>query len=73
MAEDKTSPEQDPAEGSRKTIDGELKRVPENDNGSGSIRKPDMPSDGPRGGEKLAIETPVGPGDQNAQTMPPSL
>jgi hypothetical protein len=73
MAEDKRAPEQDPAEGSRKTIDRELERLPQNDNSSGSIHKPDMPSDGPRGGDKLAIETPVEPGDQNAQTMPPSL
>jgi hypothetical protein len=73
MAQENRSPAQDPAEASRKTIDRELERLPENDNRSGSIRKPDMPSDGPRGGEKLAIETPVELGDQNAQTMPPSL
>jgi hypothetical protein len=51
MAEDKRNPAQDPSEGSRETVERELSRSPSNDNG-GSIRKPDMPSDGPRGGEK---------------------
>lgn len=44
-------PGQDPAEGSRKTVERELNNIPENNNGCGSIKKPDMPSDGPRGGE----------------------
>jgi|KBSMisStaDraftv2_1062788.scaffolds.fasta_scaffold09024_4 hypothetical protein len=51
MADNKRNPEQDPAEGSRETIERQLNQIPENDNGSGSIRKPDMPTDGPRSGE----------------------
>ncbi|MBV9570394.1 MAG: hypothetical protein JO056_04045 [Alphaproteobacteria bacterium] len=51
MPDTNNVPGQEPAEGSRETIERELNKNPENDNGSGSIRKPDMPSDGPRGGE----------------------
>ena len=49
MADEQTNPEQDPAEGSRETVERQLKKTSKND--SGTIRKPDMPSDGPRGGE----------------------
>jgi len=48
MADNNRHPEQDPAEGSRETVERQLKETP----GSGdTIRKPDMPSNGPRGGE----------------------
>jgi hypothetical protein len=65
MAEQKRAPDQDAAEGDRATIERELKRNSNNDNGS--IKKPNNP------GEKVAIATPVEPGDQNAQSMPPSM
>jgi hypothetical protein len=73
MAEEKRAPEQDASEGDRATIERELKRNAENDKGSGSSKKPDTTGDGTRGNEKVAIATPVEPGDQNAQTMPPSM
>lgn len=71
MTEDKHAPEQDASEGDRATVERELERTP--GTGTGSVKKPDMPNDGPRGGEKVAIATPVEPGDQNAQSMPPSM
>lgn len=67
MAEDKRAPEQDPSEGSRETIERELQRGGEK---SGSDRNTQKPK--PRD-DKIAIPTPVEPGDQNAQTTPPSL
>jgi len=72
MAEEKRAPEQDASEGDRATIERELNRQPGNDNGSGSIKKPDMPSNGPRGGDKPAFTTPAEPVDQNGQTVPSS-
>jgi hypothetical protein len=71
--EDKSAPEQDPSEGSRRTIERELERMPQKDNRRGSSTKLDNPGDGQRGDEQLAIDTPVEPGDQNAQTLPPSF
>ena len=67
MAEDKRAPEQDPSEGSRETIERELQRSgPE----PGRDRNPEKPK---RREDKIAIPTPVEPGDQNAQTTPPSM
>jgi hypothetical protein len=48
MADDNTNPEQDPAEGSRETVERQLHETSDRDR---TIRKPDMPSDGPHGGE----------------------
>ena len=67
MAEDKRAPEQDPSEGSRETIERELQRSGDQ---SGSDRKREKPK---RRDDKIAIPTPVEPGDQNAQTTPPSM
>jgi hypothetical protein len=52
MTVENSKPEQDPSEGSRATVERELKRVPDSNKGSGSIRKPEMPIDGRRAGEK---------------------
>jgi len=52
MHAEKPNPEQDPSEGSRATIERELKRVPDAGENSGPGRKPDTPADGPRGREK---------------------
>ena len=73
MAEDKRAPEQDASEGDRATIERELKRQPENDTGRSSVNRSNAPGGSAPGGEKVAVATPVEPGDQNAQTMPPSL
>ena len=54
MIEDRRAPGQDPAEGSRKTAEHELQRDDQR-----SLR-----------GEKIAIPTPIEPGDQNAQSTP---
>ncbi|MFL6691128.1 MAG: hypothetical protein ACJ8IR_13240 [Alphaproteobacteria bacterium] len=59
MVDNKGNPEQDPAEGSRETVERQLNQIPENGNGSGSIRKPDMPSDGPRGEANTRTATPT--------------
>jgi hypothetical protein len=48
MADNNRHPEQDPAEGSRETVERQLKET--SDRGD-TVRKPDMPNDGPRGGE----------------------
>jgi hypothetical protein len=61
MPEDKCTPEQDPSEGSRETVERELRR-----SGSADNKKREQRDD------RIAIPTPVEPGDQNAQTVPPS-
>lgn len=55
MADDKRAPGQDPSEGSRKTIDHELRRDEQKSSRA----------------DKIAVPTPLEPGDQNAQTTPP--
>ena len=54
MAEGKRAAKDDPAEGSRETVEHELRRGKQESN-------PD---------EKIAIPTPIEPGDPNAQTTP---
>ena len=53
MADDKRHPEQDPAEGSRETVERELKKTSKRGDGQ-SIRKAEIPADGPRGGKTHA-------------------
>ena len=73
MTEEKRAPEQDASEGDRATIERELKRAPGNDNRDSSRKKREAPNDGLGRGEKVAIASPMEPGDQNAQSMPPSV
>lgn len=42
--------QQDPAEGSRKIVDRELEKIPDPPDTDGSVKKPDLPSDGSRSG-----------------------
>ena len=53
MGDDKRHPEQDPAEGSRETVERELKKIPGGGDGQ-SVRKAEIPADGPRGGKTHA-------------------
>ena len=53
MGNDKRHPEQDPAEGSRETVERELKKTSDSSDGQ-SIRKAEIPADGPRGGKTHA-------------------
>jgi hypothetical protein len=50
MGDDKRHPEQDPAEGSRETVERELKKTSESGHGQ-SVKKAEIPADGPRGGK----------------------
>jgi len=51
MTDPKDHPEQDPAEGSRETIERDLKRQEESGNGDKIIRREDGPNTGQAGAE----------------------
>ena len=55
MADNNRHPEQDPAEGSRETIERQLKKASSRD--AGTVTKPDMPNDGPHSGETTTKPT----------------
>jgi hypothetical protein len=77
MAEHRPIPSQDPAEGARDIVDRELERKEkaERKNGTFKSETPKAEKDGEAesdgSGEKIAVPTPIEPGDQNAQTIPP--
>lgn len=71
------SPSQDPAEGARDIVDHELERnertEPKHDprKSHPEKSKPHLETDTPGPDQRIAIPTPIEPGDQNAQTTLP--
>jgi len=72
----RSNPSQDPAEGARDIVDHEIERGKterKNQTGKPQKRKPEEGAEAEfaGSGEKIAVPTPLEPGDQNAQTTSP--